>query len=83
MQSGFSTPQNMSRPATAHNRGLRVIPTQRDHAQRSFGCVVIDLQTTVVAVPCQRRPQSERIADGHRRIRLAGQLSQRDFKPVV
>ena len=24
-----------------------VLPTQRDHAQRSFGGVVIDLQTTV------------------------------------
>jgi hypothetical protein len=68
---------------TAHNRGLRVIATQRDRAQPPFGSVVIDLQATVVAVTCQCRPQSECVADGRRRIRLAGQPGQRDFEPVA
>ena len=38
---------NMSRPATAHNRGLRVIPAQSYAAQRAFGGVVVDLDVAI------------------------------------
>src|SRR5258708_2635667 len=60
-----------------------VLATECNGAQSPFRRVVVDLKATVVAVTGQCLPQSERITDGHRRIRLAGQLGQRDVEPLV
>jgi hypothetical protein len=59
MQSGFSAPQNMSRPATAYNRGLRVISTDRDRTHRVLRQVVAQLQL-------EGRPTREYIVSNRR-----------------
>ncbi len=53
-----------------------IFPTQSYGAQGTLGGVVIRLQATIVAVPGQRRPQRQGIADRRRRIRLAGKFRQ-------
>jgi hypothetical protein len=53
-----------------------IFTTQSYGAQGTLGGVVVDLQVPVVAVPGQRRPQRQRIANRRRRIRLAGKFRQ-------
>ena len=60
---------------------MRVLASQRDDAQRSFGGVVVDLQLTVVNVSRERGPACEGIADRCRRIGLAGERGERGFEP--
>ena len=52
----------------------KILPSKRDDAQRTFGGVVVDLESAVVGIARQGAPSRERIADRRRRIGLAGEL---------
>lgn len=45
--------------------------------------VIVDLQTAIVAVAGQRFPESERIANRRRRVRLARELQKRRLEPLA
>ena len=53
--------------------------------QRTFGCVVVDLELSIidVACECERTPARERVADHSRGIGLARELRERGFEPCA
>src|SRR5215831_1656395 len=77
---GYQTPQHrggLAALVAAEERPVR--PSDRDAADGSFGSVVVDFETAVLAVTRQRRPVLQRVA--HRApLRTLGQQLRFDLQ---
>ena len=60
---------------------MRVFPSERDDAQRAFGCVVVDLDGAIVEISRERSPSRERVADRSCHVALSGEVLKRPIEP--
>lgn len=60
-----------------------VLSSQGDSTQRAFGGVVVDLDSAILAVTCQRVPPRQRVTDGAGNRRFTRGLANRGMQPGV
>ena len=58
-----------------------VFAAERHDAQRTFGCVVVDLDRAIVEVACERSSARERVTDRSGHIALSRESLKRPIEP--